>query len=87
MTIVKTRKGSIKWSLKHRPPLSLVMIGSILLFLMSSKEQLIDSMPISNVVAKEMLGSWYIYILKGAGALVAILNIVVGVDKSDPLKR
>jgi hypothetical protein len=83
MTIARTRKGSIKWSVKHRPPLSLVMIGSVLLFLLSSKEVLIDSLPISNAETKEVLGSWYMYVLKAGGALVAVLNIFLGLDKTD----
>lgn len=80
------RKGSIVWSLKHRPPLSITVIGAILLFLMSSKEQLIDAMPLSNADTKAFLGSWYIYILKLLGVVFALLQLILGLNKDEVVK-
>jgi len=74
---------SVIWSIKHRPPLSITMIGAILLLFMSSKEQIIDSLPISNIEAKEALGAWYMWVLKVAGFVMAVLQIALGVKKDD----
>lgn len=79
----KPRKGSLVWSFKHRPPLSVTMISAILLLLMSSKEQLIDSLPLSNREMVELMGAWYMSLLKIAGVIFSILCIVLGVRKDD----
>lgn len=77
------KKGSIVWSIKHRPPLTITIISAVLLLLMSSKEQLIDAMPLSNVETRELLGSWYMYFLKAAGVIMALLQIILGVNKDN----
>ena len=50
---------------------------------MSSKEQLIDAMPISNAEIKEILGGWYMYLLKALGVFMALLSIFTGLNKPD----
>lgn len=62
----------------------MVMIGSILLILMSSKGIVIDKLPITNAETKEILGSWYIYVLETLGVLVGAANIALGLDKDTP---
>lgn len=83
MTIMKTKKGSLVWSFKHRPPLSMTIIGSVLLLLMSSKGIVIDKLPITDASKIELLGNWYTYVLELLGVIVALLNIVLGINKDE----
>lgn len=77
------KEKSVILSFKHRPPLTITMIGAILLMFMSNKEQIIDSLPISNEAVKEALGAWYMWVFKVLGTLFGILQIALGVKKDD----
>lgn len=66
------------------PPTWVTVTGSILLLLMSSKEQLIDSLPISNADTIMLYGSWYMWVLKAAGILMSVLTLVLGINPTQP---
>lgn len=69
---------------KTKPPTWVTVVSSILLLLMSSKEQLIDSLPITNADTIMLYGSWYMWVLKAAGILMSILALILGVSPTQP---
>jgi uncharacterized membrane protein YwaF len=68
----------IKFSLMHRPPLTISMITAILALIMASKSLLIDTMPIAQSL-RDLIGGWFSWVLNFVTIIMGVLSIVLGV--------
>lgn len=80
MTIAKTKKGSLKFSIKHRPPLTASMVLAAFAMMQVSKGVFIDSLPLHNKELIKHIGEYYTYIINAGLSIFSLACVFLGID-------
>lgn len=83
MTIATNQQGDIKFSLKHKPTLTVTMITAVFALAAASKGVLIDTLPVKDVI-REAIGGWFSWVINLGTFISGVICIVTGVVPRKP---